>query len=436
MVSPATLLDIITRFIETDPDRAALAIESLSPEEGAGVLRSLPKAGAALCLARLQHKTSARFLEHVPPRDCASLLSGLGSHAAADIVRRIPENKRGEIAAALAPAAAEKLRKICAWPPDSAGRLMRPDYTAFRTDITVEHAAARLRAMAKNGINIGYCYVVDSQDRLAGVINMRDMVLCEPSAVLKSIMRPDVTHVSPCAGRDLLTELFSVRHFLVLPVTDEDGRIIGVVAPDSLIETAGEKAGDDMQLLFGADADERVWSPLSFKITRRLPWLQINLLTACLAGAIVLLFEGLIGKIAALAVFLPVVLGQGGNAGVQSLSVVLRGIIMREVSAGGAGRLVAAEMLAGLVNGAAVGVVTGIGAWLWRRNAWFGFVAGLSMTITMVAAGAAGAGVPLLMRRLGIDPAHSSGIVVTTITDVIGIFAFLGLAWFFQAHLV
>ena len=436
MVSAATLLEIITRFVETDPEKAVLTIESLSPREGAAVIKVLPCDSALICLERMQNEPCARILELMPATNAAPILNKLSIHKAADVIRRMEDGHRANIFAALDPQLTTRIRSIFAYPQDTAGRLMRPDYTAFCEDITIEHAVDKLRAMTRNGIPIGYCYVVDAQDRLSGVLNMRDLVLCEPAKTLSEVMRKPVMSVNPLTARAVLAELFSVRHFLVLPVTDEKHRLIGVVAPDSLIETANDQAGEDIQLLFGADAQERVWSPYWFKVTHRLPWLKINLATAFLAGSIVMIFKGLIAKIAILAVFLPIITGQGGNAGVQALSVVLRGLITREVAPGTAWRLIGAEVMAGLLNGLAVGLVTALAAWVWNGNAWFGLVAGLAMVITMITAGAAGAAVPLAMKNMDIDPAHASGIVVTTITDIVGISTFLGLAWLLQGKLL
>jgi magnesium transporter len=219
-------------------------------------------------------------------------------------------------------------------------------------------------------------------------------------------------------------------------VVSETGRIIGIVNTKNIIASTEEEATEDLQILFGASPEERVYSTAAFKIRKRLPWLHINLATVFLAGMVVALFDGLIAKLAVLAVFLPVVAGQASNAGTQTLAVVLRGMIMREIKPGTGARLVLTEMWVGLVNGLITGLVTALAAWLWKGNAWLGLVAGLSMTLTLVISGLSGALIPLTMKRLGFDPAHSSGIVLTTVTDVVGFFSFLGLAWLLQAKLI
>ena len=177
-------------------------------------------------------------------------------------------------------------------------------------------------------------------------------------------------------------------------------------------------------------------SPVGFKVTHRLPWLYVNLLTAFMAGAVVALFEDLIARIAVLAVFLPIIAGQGGNAGTQTLAVVIRGMVMREIDGRTGTRLLITELQVGLINGALIGGVTAAIAWLWKDNPFLGLVVGLAMIVNMIAAGLSGALIPLTMKRLGFDPAHSSGIFLTTVTDVVGFFSFLGFAWLFQSKLV
>ncbi|MEA3307564.1 MAG: magnesium transporter, partial [Elusimicrobiota bacterium] len=212
--------------------------------------------------------------------------------------------------------------------------------------------------------------------------------------------------------------------------------LIGVVNTKDLIESTEEEATEDIQILFGASPEERVYSPLGFKIRKRLPWLYINLLTAFLAGAVVAVFEGMISKLAVLAVFLPIIAGQGGNAGTQSLSVILRALVMREIKPSAAYKAVLAETSANLINGIGIGLVTAGVAWAWKGNPYLGLIVGIAMFINMSVAGLAGAFIPLTMKKLGYDPAHSSGIFLTTITDVVGFFSFLGLAWLFYDKLI
>ncbi|MGB6646948.1 MAG: magnesium transporter, partial [Bacteroidota bacterium] len=213
-------------------------------------------------------------------------------------------------------------------------------------------------------------------------------------------------------------------------------RLLGVVRSDHLLTDVQEEASEDIQKMFGAGGDEHAFSPVWFSLSKRLPWLHVNLATAFLAAAVVGLFEDLIARITILAVFLPVVAGQGGNAGAQSLAVVMRGLVMREISPRNRWRLVLKETFIGLVNGLIIGLVTAGIAWLWQGNPVLGLVIGLAMIANLIVAGFAGAAIPITMKALGFDPSQSSSIVLTTVTDVLGFFSFLGFAVLFQAYLL
>jgi magnesium transporter len=208
------------------------------------------------------------------------------------------------------------------------------------------------------------------------------------------------------------------------------------VKANQLIGHVQQEATEDLLKMFGAGGTERTFSPIGFSLRKRLPWLNVNLLTAFLAAAVVAIFEDTIAQITALAVFLPVVAGQGGNAGAQSLAVVMRGLVMREIPREKFWKLISKESKIGLVNGISIGLITALVAWLWYDNAMLGVVIGLAMIVNLVVAGLSGAAIPLIMKSWGFDPAQSSSIVLTTITDVVGFFAFLGFARIFMKFLM
>jgi magnesium transporter len=226
------------------------------------------------------------------------------------------------------------------------------------------------------------------------------------------------------------------RHLFAVPVVDAEQRLLGVVKADRVIQDVQEETTEDLLRMVGVGGDETTASSLWFSLRKRLPWLHVNLLTAFLAASVVAVFEDIIAKITILAVFLPVVAGQGGNAGAQSLAVVMRGIVLREIRPSTGMRLVVKEGCLGALNGLIIGVVTALIAWFWKGSPFLGVVIGLGMLVNLTAAGAAGAAIPLVMKRLGFDPAQSSSIILTTITDIVGFFAFLGFAVLFQQYLI
>lgn len=375
-------------------------------------------------------------MQDTPPNLFKEIVDRLGPEQGAAVFACLPESNRKEFLNHLSPKAKRDIQELLTFPDGSAGRLMTKDFIAFHTGNKVRDAIQRMRQLAERKALSSYTYVIDSEDRLVGVINMRDLLLARGDSELESIMRTEVFSVGSFTDReDVATQLTQDGYFAA-PVVDSDGRLLGVVKSDRLIEQVQEKATEDLQRMFGAGGDERTNSPILFALRKRLLWLNINLGTAFLAASVVAVFEGIIAKITVLAVFLPVVAGQGGNAGIQTLAVVMRGLVMREIKPAQFWHLLRREAILGSLNGVAIGTVTGLIAWIWIGNPFLGIVIGVAMVIGMVAAGLAGAAIPLTMKAVGLDPAQSSGIILTTVTDVVGFFAFPGLAMLFQSYLV
>lgn len=429
-------LAIVSRFIDSDPQQAALALETLAPEEAAGLVRGLPPETACKLLARVHPQAEAAVYEHLVPEPAATLIGLADADDAADAFRALTDESRRVLLASLTPERRRELEERLSYPEHSAGQIMRTDVIAFSRDARVRDVVTRLKSLTASRHPQSYTYVVDETRRLLGVLNMRDLLLADDDARVETIMRTDVLSVPAHVDREELLVRPQLSGYLSIPVVDAQGRLLGAVRTSDLLESSQEEATEDIQRLFGASAEERAFSGFSFKVRKRLPWLTVNLATAFLASAVVAQFQDLIGRVAALAVFLPVVAGQGGNSGVQSLSVVLRGLVIGEVRLRDALRLTGLEVTVGLVNGLVIGLVTALVAWLWNGNPWMGLVIGMAMIVNMIAAGLAGAMIPLGMKRLGFDPAQSSGIFLTTVTDVVGFFSFLGFATLLQAHLL
>ncbi|MEK7857582.1 MAG: magnesium transporter [Elusimicrobiota bacterium] len=426
---------MLRRFIDIDAQQAALSLEAQSPAAAASLLRELGIPASAACLQHTQLAFTAQVLETLLPEPASSILGRMSPDRVADVFRSMSDAARQASVGALTPELKTQVQEILSYPEDSAGRIMKTDVAAFHKDLKVKEVIARLRAQKRFNT---YTYVVGDNNKLVGVLNMRDLILADASATVESIMRTEVFSVAAFTDREEIMHQVSGKNLISIPVIDPQGRLIGAIRSEDLLESSHEEATEDLQMLFGASGEERVFSPLGFKVGRRLPWLTVNLGTAFIAAAVVSHFEPIIGRVAVLAVFLPVVAGQGGNAGIQTLSVVLRALVMREVRPKDdvAVRLILTEVGVGLANGVAIGVVTALAAWLWKGNPYLGLVVGLAMVVNMVAAGLAGAGIPLMMKRLGFDPAQSSGIFLTTVTDVVGFFAFLGLATMLEGRLL
>ena len=436
MTENTTLLPLVQRFIEHDINAAAGILESLSEEEAADALQSLPTPLAVKVVKALQISYAAALLNLADDPFIIQMTSQLDPQFLASILMRIPSDARERLSKHISGKVKGQIRELLEYPEESIGRTMTTDFVAFKKDNSAEEAIEKIRALAKRKYPSSYVYVVDEENRLTGVLNMRELMLAAPDKALDEISRKDFFALHCFTDRQDAANELAKRKFFAAPVVDSQNHILGIVKAERMIQGVQEEITKDIQRMFGAGADERVFSTILFSLKKRLPWLHINLATAFMAAAVVALFEGIIAKLTILAVFLPVVAGQGGNAGAQSLAVVMRGIVMREIPKDKIFELIFKEGKIGAVNGAVIGVVTALIAWLWYGNPFLGLVIGLGMLVNLIFAGLAGASIPLFMKRIGIDPAQSSSIILTTVTDVLGFLAFLGFAVVFQNFIV
>lgn len=312
------------------------------------------------------------------------------------------------------------------YPEGTVGALMENQILAMPQDTKVSAAIRTIRSRRRE--DFYYAYVTDRESKLVGVLNMRHLLVAEPDDLLESIMIRDVAALSASKPSEAITEVVKRHRYFALPVVDDQGRLAGIISNKTIMTLTASEASDDIQTIFGAGGDEEALSPVGFSIRKRLPWLIINLLTAFLASATVLLFEDKIMQVAALGVLLPIVAGQGGNAGAQSLAVVIRGLALGQVTAGKTRRLIFKEVMGGFVNGLVIALLTFGAIYAWRQDLPLATAIGLAMVINMVVATLFGAIIPVLLKRLGRDPAQASSIILTTFTDCIGFLTFLGLA--------
>jgi magnesium transporter len=321
---------------------------------------------------------------------------------------------------------ATEVRRLMNYPVGSAGRVMDSRVPSFRGEQPAGLTLEQLRQSKPRDLR--QLFIVDGERRLTGTVDIQDLMIAEPTDLLKEIARPPNAAVSPFDDREEVAERLRDFHLDVLPVIDIHGRLIGAIRHDALLKTLEEAASVDIQMMVGAGREERALSQPQFAVRKRLPWLQINLATAFLAASVVGMFESTIAQFTALAVLLPVVAGQSGNAGAQALAVTMRGLALREISTRHWFRVLFKEMKVGIVNGLAIALTTGLGVLLWSRSTGLALVICIAMVLSMVIAGSAGAVIPIALTRLGQDPAQSSTIILTTVTDVVGFMSFLGIA--------
>ena len=419
----------LKEFLGLHPADLADRLQRLSLEEAQRLLPDLPAPLAASALGELEHEHQQELLKALPAEKLAPLLSALPPNIVADLVPALPPLARRTTLDALPAEQRERVQTLLRYAPDTAGGLMSDRFIALRDDMTVEQARELLRAHATEDRtdDIAYLYVTDTNRRLVGIVGLRDLVFRGSERHIGQIMNADVKFVRVTDDQETVARQFEHYHYLGLPVIDSEGRLVGLVRASDALEVAQAEATEDMQLMVGLSGEERALTPWQTAVRHRLPWLYLNLATAFLAAMVVGIFESTIARWTALAVFLPVIAGQGGNAGMQTITVIVRDLALGEISAGDGRRALFKEIMLGLVNGLAVGVVVGLIGWWWKGSLALGLVAFAALVLTQLSAAFAGVTIPFSLRALRVDPALASSIFVTTVTDVAGFFFFLGL---------
>ncbi len=425
--------DLTAGFLRLHTEEAAAILETSPVDEVSDIVAGMEPRIAAEAMAALTPETGAEVLRKLPPEFATKVIAELPVEQAAVLLSRFDGGFRDRITAGLDPGIVREIQVIMSYPPDTAGSLMDPRVYTFRLDARVGDAVSRLRAGRRR--NVHAVYLLDENGRLAGSIPLDRLVVSEDDASLGSLSRGVPISVPAIADREEVAEVIADKDLTALPVVDAEGRLIGVVRHEALYDVVEEEATADMQSMVGASRRERALSPVPLAVRARLPWLQVNLATAFLAASVVGLFEETIARFTALAVLLPVVAGQSGNTGSQALAVTLRGLALREVRGGHWPRVVVKEFAVGVINGLAVAVVTATGVYVWSRSLGLSAVIAVAMVSSMAIAGVTGALIPIILSAIGQDPAQSSSIVLTTITDIAGFFSFLGLATLFSGIL-
>jgi magnesium transporter len=384
-------------------------------------------------LRNLDSRTAAERLWEVSDATIAGLLGQLPTGLAVDILEEFAEDRRLAIAEATPFGQGQLWLKGHSYPDDTVGRLMERPPAVFRPDETITAVTETLRETVKKRMVI-YILVTTSDGRLAGLVAFRELLFARPEQTLAEVMIPEPFHLKPETKlQDAMREVVT-RHFPIYPVCDGDGHLLGVVRGQTMFEEQAFEISAQAGAMVGVEKEERVGTPFSRSFRFRHPWLQLNLLTAFVAAAVVGLFEHTLEKIVVLAVFLPVLAGQSGNTGCQALAVTLRAMTLGELRADQAWASVLKEALLGLCNGTVVGLVAGTGMWFYASRQGnpealgLGAIVVAAMAISCVVSGVSGALIPLTLKRLGADPATASSIFLTTATDVVSMGAFLGLA--------
>jgi len=421
-------------YIAQYPNEATEALESAPVAEIVQLLQLQPAETGARILGRISSALANSVLQQLKPGKIQQILAAMDPVSAALLLGSLDQASRESLLGELDAGLARELQDIMSYPEGSAGRLMQPRPVSIPARLTASQVLNRLRQIPARDTAV--LVVTDDDGKLAGLVDLGDVVHADPGTRLEELLQiTSPVRVNALTPREEIVDLFSRNRLRLLPVVDLEERLLGVIRQSTVIKAAQEEASSDMQAMVGVSREERALSSPLFAMRKRLPWLNINLLTAFLAAAVVGLFENTIAQFTALAVLLPVVAGQSGNTGAQALAVIMRGLALREIRVRHWQRVLFKEVLAGALNGIAIAMVTGIGVLLWSRSPGLALIIAVAMVLSMALAGLAGAAIPLLLTRLHQDPAQSASIILTTVTDVVGFFSFLGLATLFSGLL-
>src|SRR6056297_2414565 len=363
------------------------------------------------------------------------IISYMAKDNIADIFGNLPIGLRKKLLVKMKKDEANTLKKLLGYDEESAGGLMTTEYILLEGEMTVGEAINKIKKISPKTEIIETIFIVDESNKLAGFVNLRDILVTNDSKKLKELMDENVITVTPEIDQEEVALQVAKYDLSVMPVINKNNNLLGIITFDDIIDVIEAENTEDMFRMVGISEEESVNSTIPESIKKRLPWLYINLGTAFLAALTVGLFEDVIVQVVALAAAMPIVAGMGGNAGTQTLSIVIRGIALGELKSNNKWKLAVKESSIGIIHGAAIGIATGVILYFLYGNPYLGLIIFAAMVLNLLIAGLFGFLIPITLQALGIDPALASAIFLTTVTDVFGFFVFLGLAKVFINYL-
>lgn len=407
-----------------------------SSEELAQFCSLISKHQLAAIIEQSDLNLQLRIVQQLSIENLLKVFSYMSKDDVADMLGELPIALRKSLLNKMKENDRVILTSLLGYPSDSAGGLMTTEYIALNENLCVRQALNKIKEIAPKTEIITIIYLLNNQKQLVGTVNLRDLFTHQEEKLLKDFKNPNVLKVYPEEDQEQVSLLVSKYDLLAIPVVNHRDLLLGIITVDDIIDVIIDEQTEDLLGLAGVDKEERLNAPLIDSVKKRLPWLVINLATAFMASFTIGLFEGTIEKVVALASVMSIVAGMGGNAGTQTLSLVIRGIALGEVKLKEDWRLIIKEFCLGIINGAITGFITAIIIYWHYHNIFLGVIILIAMMGNLVIAGVFGFTIPLVLKKLNIDPALASSIFLTTMTDVGGFFIFLGLAQLFLAYLI
>ncbi|MEE3321738.1 MAG: magnesium transporter [Pseudomonadota bacterium] len=411
-------------------------LESSPPREREILWQLLNKEQETEVLQYLGEEVRVELLRNLSTDELVSLVEELDTDDLADLLQELPDHVTSQVMASLDEQNRERLEHVMSYPVDTAGGIMNTDVITVRPEITFEVVQRYLRLRGDIPRTTDNLAVVNRKNQFIGLLPLTKVLISDPGTTVREAMITDIQSIPATMPDSEVAKIFERHDLVTAPVVDEDGMLVGRITIDDVVDVIMEEADHSLMSMAGLDDDEDTFGSVWQTARRRALWLGINLLTALAASAVIGLFEATLEKVVALAILMPIVASMGGIAGSQTLTLVIRAMALGQIQSNNTRYLLFKELSVGAINGLLWATVIGITAGLWFQDPSIGLVIGVAMVINLIMAACAGALLPMVMKKMGIDPALAGSVVLTTITDIVGFMAFLGLATILYANLL
>ena len=431
LIHKGTVSQVREKLQQLHPAEIAHLIESLPQDQRESLRELIDPQIEGEVLIHLQDEIRARLISEMDEAKLVQVAQTLDNDDLIDILVDFPDEVIPQVLDAMDTQRRRRVEAAMAYPEDTAGGLMNTDTITVRADISLDVVLRYLRRLGVIPESTDSLFVVDRNGAYLGAIRLTQLLISDPGQKVHDLLSKDIEGINAFTPKNEVAAMFARRDLISAPVVDEEGKLLGRITIDDVVDVIREDADHSLMSMAGLSEEDDMFAPVITSSRRRTLWLGINLLTALLASWVIGNFEHTIEKLVALAVLMPIVASMGGIAGSQTLTIVIRGIAVGRISRGNALRLLNKEALVGILNGAIWALIVAAIAMLWFQDYQLGMIFGAAMLINLVVAAIAGATIPIALQKLNIDPALAGGVVLTTVTDVVGFLAFLGLAALF-----
>lgn len=423
-------------FKDLYPADIGYLLERQDLEDALYIYEQLDSESRGEVLLEVNETLRNKIMETISPTEMAEIVLEQESDAAADILEGLKDEHVSEILSYMPIGDRVKITELLSYSENAAGSLMGKEFAAVLETDTVQKAIQTLRKISKNTDDIYTVYVVDGSGKYKGHISLKNLIIANPRVKVKKIMESEILPIPVSMDREEVANFFDRYNFVTAPVVDANGIMIGRITVDDIIDVIQEEASEDILRMGGLSSDETLNSPIFLSSLKRATWLSVNLCTAFLAAFVIKSFQATIEQVVILSALMPIVAGMGGNAASQSMTIIIRNIALGEVSSSNIFRIFKREAFLGLINGLAMGTLTGLGVLLFTGSSALSGVIAAAMIFNLLVAAVSGTLVPIVLDRIQIDPAIASSIFVTTFTDVVGFTIFLGFAYLAMPYLL